>query len=393
MTDRERTVLIIGAGVFGLGGALALAERGYEVTVVTSGPVPHPSAASNDVSRMVRMDYGSDRLYSRLAAEAIKGWHRWNARWGREVYHQDGLLLLSSQTLEQGGYEGESYETLTREGWPLQRLSSSSLAARFPGWNSDYYIDGYFNPRGGWAEAAAVISLLAAEVEARGVSITTGFAVSSVVQRDGRVVGVAAADGSEVRADRVVVAAGVWTPTLLPELDGFLRLSGQPALYFKPADPEPFGAAHFPPWGVDLALSGWYGFPANREGIVKIGNHGPGYQVPPDAPRVLPNEDDAERSREFLSHSLPELADAPLSASKMCVYTDTWDGNFLISRHPEVDGLTVATGGSGHGFKFAPVLGGLIADAVEGVPNCYSDRFAWRPVGDFATEDARYTGE
>ncbi len=393
MTDRERTVLIIGAGVFGLSGALALAERGYEVTVVNSGPVPHPSAASNDVSRMVRMDYGSDRLYSRLAAEAIKGWHRWNARWGREVYHQDGLLLLSSQTLEQGGYEGESYETLTREGWPVQRLSSSSLARRFPGWNSDYYIDGYFNPRGGWAEAAAVISLLAAEVEARGVSITTGFAVSSVLRDGGRVVGLAAADGSEVRADRVVAAAGVWTPALLPELDGFLRLSGQPILYFKPTDPEPFGAAHFPPWGVDLALSGWYGFPANREGIVKIGNHGRGYQVSPDAPRVLPNKNDGERCREFLSHSLPELADAPLSASKMCVYTDTWDGNFLISRHPEVDGLTVATGGSGHGFKFAPVLGGLIADAVEGVPNCYSDRFAWRPVGDFATEDARYTGE
>ncbi len=393
MTHRERTVLIVGAGVFGLSGALALADRGYEVTVVNSGPVPHPSAASNDVSRMVRMDYGSDGFYSLLAAEAIEGWHRWNANWGREVYHQDGLLLLSSQTLEQGGYEGESYETLTREGWPLQRLSSRSLAARFPGWNSDYYIDGYFNPRAGWAEAAAVISLLAGEVEARGVSIMTEFAVSSVVRRNGRVVGVAAADGSEVRAGRVVVAAGVWTPTLLPALDGFLRLSGQPVLYFKPADPEPFGAAQFPPWGVDLALSGWYGFPANWEGVVKIGNHGSGYQVPPDAPRVLPNEDDAVRCREFLSHSLPELADAPLARSKMCVYTDSWDGNPLISRHPEVDGLTVATGGSGHGFKFAPVLGGLIADAVEGIPNRYSDRFAWRPVGKPATEDARYTGE
>ena len=77
----------------------------------------------------------------------------------------------------------------------------------------------------------------------------------------------------------------------------------------------------------------------------------------------------------------------------MCIYTDTWDGNFLISPHPEVNGLTVATGGSGHGFKFAPVLGGLIADAVEGIPNPYLDRFTWRPVGDVSTEDARYTGE
>ena len=76
----------------------------------------------------------------------------------------------------------------------------------------------------------------------------------------------------------------------------------------------------------------------------------------------------------------------------MCVYTDTFDGDFLISRHPEVEGLTVASGGSGHGFKFGPVLGRLIADAVEGTPNPYLDRYAWRPVGDPATEASRYLG-
>ena len=76
----------------------------------------------------------------------------------------------------------------------------------------------------------------------------------------------------------------------------------------------------------------------------------------------------------------------------MCVYTDTWDGNFLISSHPEVEGLTVATGGSGHGFKFGPVLGGLIADAVQGVSNPYLERFEWRSTGEMSTEDARYTG-
>lgn len=384
-------VLIVGAGIFGLSGALELAERGHRVTVIDRGPLPHPKAASNDISRMVRMDYGADRLYTRLAAEAIDGWHRWNSRWGRDMYHEDGLLLLSSRPLEENSYEGDSYRTVSQEGRPLQRLSRADIASRFSGWNSDHYMNGYFNPRGGWAEAGEVIALLAREVQSQGVAVHHG-SVSALTRQGERVTGVALDDGGTLEADHVVVASGVWTPTLLPELDGFLRLSGQPVLYFQPADPRPFGARQFPPWGADLAISGWYGFPADRDGIVKVGHHGPGYTVGPDADRVIPGQDDEHRCREFLSHSLPALADAPLARSKMCVYTDTWDGNFLTSRHPDLEGLTVATGGSGHGFKFGPALGRLISDAVEGTANPYRDRFAWRSVGEMATEDARYTG-
>lgn len=390
--DRKDSVVVVGAGIFGLAGALELERRGYGVTLVNAGPIPHASAASNDVSRMVRMDYGADRLHCRLGSEAISGWRRWNARWGRDLYHEDGLLFLSSGPLEEESFEGHSYRTLSEEGWSPERLGSEEIATRYPGWNADYYIDGYFNQRGGWAEATAVVSLLAGEARARGICVKTE-AVSEIARGSGRVAGVIAADGTEIRADRVVAAAGVWTPSLLPELDGFIRLSGQPLLYFRPADPEPFRPPRFPPWGADIATTGWYGFPANREGIVKIGVHGPGYSVSPDAPRVPPGDEDEARCRDFLSHSLPALADAPLHAVKMCVYTDTFDGDFLISRHPGTEGLTVASGGSGHGFKFGPVLGRLIADAVEGIPNPYLDRYAWRSVGDPATEASRYVGE
>ncbi len=392
--DRKDSVVVVGAGIFGLAGALELERRGYGVTLVNAGPIPHASAASNDVSRMVRMDYGADRLHCRLGSEAISGWRRWNARWGRDLYHEDGLLFLSSGPLEEESFEGHSYRTLSEEGWSPERLGSEEIATRYPGWNADYYIDGYFNQRGGWAEATAVVSLLAGEARARarGICVKTE-AVAEIARGSGRVTGVIAADGTEIRADRVVAAAGVWTPSLLPELDGFIRLSGQPLLYFRPADPEPFRPPRFPPWGADIATTGWYGFPANREGIVKIGVHGPGYSVSPDAPRVPPGDEDEARCRDFLSHSLPALADAPLHAVKMCVYTDTFDGDFLISRHPGTEGLTVASGGSGHGFKFGPVLGRLIADAVEGIPNPYLDRYAWRSVGDPATEASRYVGE
>ena len=169
----ETSIVIAGAGIFGLSAALELRGRGYAVTVVDPGPVPHPLAASNDVSRMVRMDYADDKLYSDLAAEAIEGWHQWNERRGRPLYHEDGFLVLTSHPLEGGVVERQSYDLLTAAGWPLERLDSSSVAERFPLWNSGHYTDGYFNPRGGWAEAGETVSFRATATYSNGTSLTS----------------------------------------------------------------------------------------------------------------------------------------------------------------------------------------------------------------------------
>ena len=115
----DGTVLVIGAGIFGLTAALELQQRGHQVTVADPGPVPHPLATSNDLSRMVRADYGSDGLYSTLCADAIEGWRRWNADWGRDLFHEDGMLLLTSAPMIAGEFELDSYELLTGRGFPL----------------------------------------------------------------------------------------------------------------------------------------------------------------------------------------------------------------------------------------------------------------------------------
>src|SRR5207302_2027537 len=155
---------------------------------------------------------------------------------------------------------------------------------------------------------------------------------------------------------------------------------GQPVMVFRPADARPFAVPAFVPWGADIARSGWYGFPANADGLVKVANHGAGRVLDPDEPRALAPADEP-KFRAFLRESLPGLAEAPVAFTRLCLYSDAFDGDFLIARHPARPGLTVAAGGSGHAFKFAPVLGDLIADAVEGQAGPFARRFGWREIG------------
>ena len=139
-----------------------------------------------------------------------------------------------------------------------------------------------------------------------------------------------------------------------------------------------------------MARTGYYGFPVNAQGVVKIASHALGRPIDPDAPRHLAPVYQT-RLRRFLHDTFPALADAPVVYTRLCLYADTQDEDFWIAPDPERAGLTVAGGGSGHGFKFAPVLGDLIADAATDVVNPTLDRFRWRPEVTLAhgTEAAR----
>jgi glycine/D-amino acid oxidase-like deaminating enzyme len=278
----------------------------------------------------------------------------------------------------------------------LQRLDRAAIAARFPAW-SDRYVDGYYNPQGGWAESGAVMTQLVAWAQAEGVLLRAGVAQEIVVGDDG-VRGVRI-DGAVLEARNVVVAAGAWTPTLLPWLAPVMRAVGQPVLHFAPSDADAFRPPSFVPWAADIARTGWYGFCANADGIVKVANHGPGRVVDPRGPRLV--ADDVEAMfRTFMRAALPSLADAPRVGSRLCLYCDSFDGDLWIDADPQRRGLVVAAGGSGHGFKFAPLLGPLIADVVEG--GAPLNRFRWRAPGEQGSaatgfvatgfEDARFSG-
>jgi glycine/D-amino acid oxidase-like deaminating enzyme len=229
---------------------------------------------------------------------------------------------------------------------------------------------------------------LAAELEPAGVAVRAGAAVSALVESDSRVTGVVTADGERHDADVVLVAAGAWTPVLVSHLADRLVPIGQPVFHFRPSNPEAFAPPRFACFTADIAETGWYGFPL-VDGVVKLGNHGPGRRVHPDDPREV-TEAEVEGCREFLAGTFPSLADAPLVYTRLCLYSDSFDGDFLVDHDPERPGLVVASGDSGHGFKFAPVLGAVVADVVDQRPNRFAERFAWRTLGEPAAEDARH---
>lgn len=389
MSETQSSVVIVGAGVFGTSAALELVQRGHPVTLLDPGPIPHILAASTDISKVLRMDYGADEFYMELMEAAFDGWDRWNKQWGAELYHQTGMLFLVVKPMASGGFEHESYQLLQARGHPAERLTMEQVSERFPAWNVERYAEAYLNPRAGWAESGEVVARLLAESKRLGVSVRGGMAMEQLLLEGSRVVGVATTTGEQYRADTVVVAAGAWTPTLLPELGEVMWAVGQPVYHFQVAELAAFQPPAFITWSADISNTGWYGFPAMDDGTLKVANHGPGQRQPAGAPRVVDPEHEP-RFREFLRGSLPALADAPAVFNRLCMYCDTWDGDLWIDRDPQREGLVVAAGGSGHGFKFAPMLGPIIADVVEGRGNRFAARFAWRERGTTKTEEARY---
>eukprot|EP00741_Cyanophora_paradoxa_P021016 tig00021326_g20288.t1 len=444
------SAVIVGSGVFGLSSALEFRRRGYDVTVLELAPrIPNLCGASCDHSRIVRYDYttGED-LYVRFMQKAFGIWEEWNRKSGRPLFTKAGLLLLSSDprfARDPGAahptFELDCFQEMRARGIPVVPLAGLSDFEKhrwFPLVNHAALPHGYLNPNSGWGHAKETVEFLAKEAEAAGVRLLAGRRVVSYcgAASEGGRASVACADGATFEADVVLLAAGAYTPTLLPELRGWLKATAHPVIYFDLAgrgDLERWRPPLLPVCTLDTQRTGYYCFPAQEvEGgrYFKLALHAGGLEVespeelyaadiaaqaaappafaraPPPSPGLRAREaalDAAEaKFREFLRGHLPEAAELPAAYRRMCHYADAPDGDFLIDGVPGARGVFVASGDSGHAFKFAPVLGQVVADIVEGVDEAdgwgreAARRFRWRvvPDGPRRTEGSRMlTGE
>src|SRR4029453_4605704 len=264
-----------------------------------------------------------------------------------------------------------------------------------PACDLELYRDGVFEIEAGYAESGRAVAMLIERAKSAGVELREREKFSQLDEPGHRACGIVLDDGQQIAADFVVMTVGAWTPYLLPFTETFFRATGQAVFHLKPSQPELFAAERFPVFGADITTTGYYGFPINRDGVVKIVNHGAGREMSPDSPERVVTAADEKNLREFLASTFPSLADAPIVCSRVCMYCDTHDGHFWIAHDPEREGLVVAAGDSGHGFKFAPVLGEIIADAAEGKANPLLDKFRWRPEvrAGTASDAARSKGE
>jgi monomeric sarcosine oxidase len=363
-------VVVVGGGTMGLAAAWALAARGAAVTVLERFTPIHDVGSHGGHTRIIRQAYHEGSQYVPLVREAEAAWLDLSRRVGESLLVRTGLLELGPP----GDPEMSAmFDVCDRCGVDYERLDAHALRTRWPLVVPDDFI-GCLSPSGGYLRVAP--SLRALETEARGSGAIVRPSARVVAIERGGTRGPAAVleDGERIVGDRLVVTAGAWLPELLPDLlpAPLVRLRRLLA-WTSPAEPHRAALAAMPVWGAFLEQGFFYGFPYGDEGTrgFKLSVHTsstlPFLDTPidPDTvdrdadPRTLALLDD------FLAMHLP-IARGPWVQTKVCLYTITPSWDFLVDRLPEDPRVVIAGGFSGHGFKFAPAIGRVLADLALG---------------------------
>jgi sarcosine oxidase len=325
---------VVGAGALGAASAIALVERGARVTVLERFGLLHDRGSSHGRARIFRFGYAEDD-YVELAARALEGWRRL----GREVLVQTGAVD-HGDAAEVGGIA----EAFARHDVDHEWLSADAAARRWPGLR--FEGDVLFHPGGGRVDAEGAVAAMLAAAQAGGAIVRTDTAVVSV---DGDVVTTTA---GELRADVIVLATGAWTPRLV---DVPISVTVQQPLHFSARDDMAWPSfIHYDEVAV-------YGLDEPGAGV-KLGEHAPGRPIDPDLDSRRADPAALARLAAYAEKWLPGV-DPASGRPQLCLYDSTPTADPIIDR---LGSVIVAAGFSGHGFKFAPAVGELVADLAEG---------------------------
>lgn len=359
-------VIVLGTGAMGAAAAAHLARRGVRVCGLDRFPLAHDRGSSHGQTRLIRLAYFEHADYVPLLRRAYELWHELEHAAGRSLLVESGLVLAGPPEAE--AVTG-TLSAAAIHGLSVERLSAGETQARWPTLRMPDDWVAVHEPRGGYLHVEECIRAHAAEAARHGARFEHGVEVRG--WRSERSPGgshvVVETDRGTLAADRLVIAAGAWASDLL-RLPGLpLRVLRKSLFWYDPADPAAHAAGTLPCFACAGPAGFYYGFPALDGRGVKIAEHTGGIEVgdPLEIDRGL---DTAEQARveEAIAAHLPRLGNR-LAAHAACLYTMSPDGHFVVGHHPEEPAVAIAAGFSGHGFKFASVIGETLADlAIDG---------------------------
>lgn len=357
--------IVIGVGGVGSATAASLAARGARVLGIEQFGAAHDRGSSHGRTRIVRQAYFENPAYIPLLRRAYALWDTLPAAAG---LRRAGCLSLGTSTSPVITGAARSAAVWDIE---VDQLDAAGIRRRFPQFVPGSDDVAVFEPNAGFVRPEETVRHYTALARAHG----------AVLLHNQRVLGWEAAGGrvqvrtteASFRADRLVLTAGAWTPALAPELRLPIRIERRVMHFFAPRDPTVFGPERMPTFIWDLARGdSVYGFPTDGPDGVKVGFHDRGGPADPEEPQRPGTEAETAAMRGVLGPRLPALAAQRQVRSVGCLYDLTPDHDFVVGWAPgHDDRVALVAGTSGHGFKFVPVLGELLADLVTGRPSGY----------------------
>lgn len=349
--------IVLGLGAMGSAAAWSLSARGLRVLGIEQFELGHERGSSHGHTRIIRKAYFEHPDYIPLLHRAYELWGELERAAARTLFHRVGLLLCGDEhsALIAGVRRAAEIHELG-----LDALTPDEIASRFPGFVAGAAQVGLFEADAGYLLVEDCVRAMAAQAAARGATLITGRPVEDwhvegdeVVVRSG---------GDVHRGRRLILCAGSWTARCAHDLGLPLTVRRKIQLWFACGDERYSLASGFPAFAFEDDTGFFYGFPEIVPGQIKIAEH-TGGDIVADADQIDRElrESDPVRVQRFVERHLPGVSPTVVRHSA-CMYTMTPDGHFIVDRHPRHPQVTLAAGFSGHGFKFAPLIGEALAD-------------------------------
>lgn len=366
-------VLIIGAGVVGAMTAWRLAKAGHEVQVFEQFELDHDRGSSYGDSRIVRRVY-PDPFYTDLMADAYPLWHELQAQSEHELFNTVGGVMFGPSD-HKDMIQAEA--ALADSGVPFERLSAAQTRERFPALRLREDEIALFEPSMSYARASRCVKAAVELAQKHGAKFRFQTAIASIREAT-EGIELKTEAGETFHGDRLLICAGPWAPAFLKKAGVTLPIQvvRKTYLHLLPRDQVgDFEVGRFPLWIDAVSLA--YGFPRLGEVPgVKLAFHGGGEVTSPDAVRRELDDDDRQELLAYVAKRFPGLS-SQIVHEKVCLYSNTPDEDFIVDGVPGLQGAFFIAGLSGHGFKFAPLLGEIAVRMLTDEEPAYDlSRFA-----------------